>query len=284
MTQQFTMAGVGEAVLAVNADRTTITGVAVEAALMAVQQGHRGVVVSRVGQDKSGDDLQRRCQHAGLEVGHLQADPDLATGRRVTRRFGTQERHSVDDWAAYDNLQWDFDLEDLTQRIDAVVCGGHALRGGQTRSTIERFLDSCSGAACFLVITDEDAPKDHRGDLQQVLGLVHGVCLDRGALAVLWPSYRPDASLSDLLPAVARTFDLEYVLLLDEHELSVCADSQVVTVSRDDASSTAASMTATFALSLLGGATIEACAGAAASAQLVDAAEPEDQAPDSSAS
>jgi sugar/nucleoside kinase (ribokinase family) len=284
MTQQFTLAGVGEAVLAVNADRTTITGVAVDAALMAIQQGHRGVVVSRVGQDEAGDDLLRRCQHAGLEVGHLQTDPDLATGRRVTRRFGAQERHSIDDWAAYDNLQWDFDLEDLTQRIDAVVCGGHALRGGQTRSTIERFLDSCSGAARFLVLADADDPKDHRGDLLHVLGLVDGVCLDRNTLAVLWPSYRPDDALSDVLPGVARTLNLDFVLLLDEHELSVCADEQVVTASRDEASSNAVSMTAIFALSLLGGATIAECANAGARAHLHDPAEPNDQAPDSSTS
>jgi len=144
MVRSRVIVGVGEAFLAETSDREVPAGLALLVPMHAVLLGHTGIAVSRLGQDSSAELLLSALRDHGVDVGHLQSDPDLATARARLSDNGAIDR--LDPHAAFDNLQWDFDLQDVAQRADAVVFGALSRRSGQARSTTDRFLDACSRA------------------------------------------------------------------------------------------------------------------------------------------
>ena len=123
MARQRVIIGIGEAVLCEYPDRVEPGGLAVLCAMHATRLGHRGVPISRIGQDKAADDLTRQLRERGLNVDHIQSDPDLATGRLIIRTMAGKPRRTLTPRAAFDNLQWDFDLVDVAQTADGVVFG-----------------------------------------------------------------------------------------------------------------------------------------------------------------
>lgn len=167
MPQGFTIVGIGEALFDVFPDESRLGGaplnVAVHAhqlARAAVGEGGRGVVVSRVGQDALGDELLRALRDRGMTTDCIQTDPDRPTGRvYVDHDIDGQPTYDIAPNAAWDNLQFDYDLEDLAQSCAAVCFGTLAQRDAQTRNTIYRFLDACS-RAFRLLDANLRGPKD----------------------------------------------------------------------------------------------------------------------------
>lgn len=152
---QFTIVGLGEALFDVFPDRQVLGGaplnVAVHAHQLASAGGEsprgRGVVVSRVGQDDLGDLVLQELRQRGMTTDFVQTDPDRDTGT-VYVDMDASGGHSfriVRD-VAWDVLQYDFDIEDLAKRCDAVAFGTLAQRDGQTRNTIYRFLEDAKRA------------------------------------------------------------------------------------------------------------------------------------------
>lgn len=217
MSHSLVIAGIGETLLAETPQGTGVAGLAANAARQAVRLECEGVLVTRLGQDDAASEVLEQSRSEGIDVTHVQSDPDLATGRLLVRRLGGIEKRSFDTWAAFDNLQWDFDLDDLAQRVDLVVCGSLSLRSGQTRSTLERFLAACTRAIRFVVLTsDGNMEATIRGASQHVLPYAEGVMLDVGTCRMLAPGYSPDAALEPVLAEIARRHALGFVLFHDE--------------------------------------------------------------------
>lgn len=185
MARRRVIVGVGVAVLAEASDREIPAGVALQVPLHAVTAGHEGIAIARLGQDATANQLLSVLRESGVDVRHLQSDPDLPTGRARLGRDGRLER--LDDNAAFDQLQWDFDLSDVAQRADAVVFDALMRRSGQTRSAADRFLDECTRAMRVFDMTGCDFDKLDRSDI--LSGLEHAtiVVVDDSALRMLLP-------------------------------------------------------------------------------------------------
>jgi fructokinase len=152
MAHGFTIVGIGEALFDVFPGHNRLGGAPLNAAVHAHRfgthlGGGRGVVVSRVGQDPLGNELLKHLQDRGMTVEYIQTDPDRPTGRvYVDTDFAGQPTYDIIADTAYDNLQFDFDLDDLAQSCSAVCFGTLAQRDAQARNTIFRFLDACRRA------------------------------------------------------------------------------------------------------------------------------------------
>jgi sugar/nucleoside kinase (ribokinase family) len=154
-------------------------------------------------------------RQAGADIGHLQTDPDLPTGRLTIRTLGGRTSRTLESRAAFDNLQWDFDLEDVGRQCDAVIFGELARREGQTRTTIDRFLTACRHAMRIYDLTNRDGDLLDRVMVTRALQFAEGLVLDEFALRILHPA-AGDEPREVLISSLARQHKLEFVLLLDE--------------------------------------------------------------------
>ena len=193
MPRERVIVSIGEALLCEYPDRSEPGGLALTAAIAAVKAGHRGYAVSRVGQDAAGDELLRQARGLNINVDHVQTDPDLSTGRLVTRSIAGRSTRTLTSNAAFDNLQWDFDLVDLAQRADAAIFGQLARRVWQARSVIKQFLLECPGAMRVFDVTNRGSETLERSDAWTGLEFCEMLVADEPALRSLAPASGGDA-------------------------------------------------------------------------------------------
>jgi sugar/nucleoside kinase (ribokinase family) len=192
MIGRTTIVGIGEALRVESPRGADAGGLAALTAVTAVRLGHTGVAVTRLGQDSAGEEILTSLRAKGVTVEHIQSDPDLATGRLTVRSIAGRTTQTLSPWAAFDNLQWDFDLVDLGQEASGVIFGELARRGGQTRSVIMQFLAGCAGAVRVYDAVNRaaDAVAD-RVQMQSALEFTDVVVADGIALRALVPSWSP---------------------------------------------------------------------------------------------
>ncbi len=207
-------------------DREEPAGLAVLVPIHAVRLGHAGVVVSRVGQDPTATDLLARLAKLGVETSHVQSDPDLATGRLQMSSLRGKAPSGFEARAAFDNLQWDFDLEDLAQVADAVVLGAVATREGQARLVVNRFLSECHRAFRIFDLTKRAGDTLDRDNLRSTLQSTDAAVIDRPALEALLPAAR-DRSPRDAALELMHRDDLQFVVAANAGEpLTVHTDDR----------------------------------------------------------
>jgi sugar/nucleoside kinase (ribokinase family) len=222
MARQRVIVGLGEAVLAEHPDREEPEGLAPLIAASAVLLGHRGIAISRLGQDQAARTLLERLVALGVDTSHLQSDPDLPTCRRIVR---TGVRSVADAQAAFDNLQWDFDLSDMAQVADAVVFGALARRSGQTRSTCDRFLAECRLALRLFDLTNRPAGGLVRSLAMPALQGSEAAALDPVALRQLFHGASAAAPQEALLEVLRQT-RLSLVIYCEEGRPLVLHDHE----------------------------------------------------------
>lgn len=237
MARSRTIIGIGAAILAESPGGDEATGIAIRTAVHAARLEHAGVAVSRVGQDALADRLFGTLPESDLiDVSHIQRDPDLATARMTVRKIGQIERRTLDEYAAFDNLQWDFDLQDIAQNADAVVCGLLGGREGQSRSVVERFLDECGGAVRLLDARDWDDCGLDRGAAISLLTRVDAAIFDVAALRALEPGAFDESDPGSALRAVIRSADLAFAITGEEDvPLQLHTADDVIQVQTPDA-------------------------------------------------
>lgn len=183
--------GIGEALLCESSERIEPGGLAINIALETAKLGHTGIAISRIGQDRAGDDLLSLLAKAKLNAAHLQSDPDLSTGRLTIRNVAGKVTRTLTARAAFDNLQWDFDLVDVAQQAEAVVFGGLARRDGQSRSVIKQFLAECTGAVRLFDMTNRASDAVDRVEFRSGFEFAEAAVMDAVALKAMVPGWNP---------------------------------------------------------------------------------------------
>jgi sugar/nucleoside kinase (ribokinase family) len=195
MARRRTIVGIGEALLAEYPDREEPSGLAPLIALHAALAGHEGIAISRLGQDGPGETLVAALRERGVDVSHLQSDPDLATGRLVIKALGGATL--VDAHAAY------------------VVYGAMIRRSGQARSAVDRFLDECRAAVRVFDLTNRSGDELDRGHVQTGLNYAQAAVVDEPAIHAILPGSR-DKPLVESAPDLLRSAKLQLVLVAQE--------------------------------------------------------------------
>lgn len=257
MSRERVIVSIGEALLNERGGRSGIGGLAMAYAAAAVRAGKRhatadsegvggagGWVVSRIGQDSTGDELLRQAREIGLNVDHVQSDPDLPTARMITRSIAGRVSSSLSPNAAFDNLQWDFDMIDLAQRADAVVFGQLARRGGQTKSVIKQFLLECSGggggggvggggggnALRVFDLTNRVSDKLDRGDTVSALEFCDVLVSDDIGLKTLAPTFGQTTALATTSATASTNGEVVDAALASAREVLRTSGVQVVII------------------------------------------------------
>lgn len=138
--------GLGEVLWDMLPERTCLGGAPANFAYITTLMGDQGIVASRIGQDSRGVDALRRMEELGLDIDHVQTDPQHPTGTvNVKIDSKGQARFEIAHRVAWDFLEWTLDWQHLAQNADAVCFGSLAQRSEQSRSAIRRFVGATSG-------------------------------------------------------------------------------------------------------------------------------------------
>ncbi|MEX0886232.1 MAG: PfkB family carbohydrate kinase [Phycisphaeraceae bacterium] len=226
MFDEFTIVGIGEALFDVYPGGQRVGGAPLNVAVMAHQlagpHGGRGVVVSRVGQDRLGQRLIDELRGRGVVTEYIQTDPDRPTGR-VFIEFGAdgQPRYEVATNVAWDVLSYDFDGEDLAMTCAAVAFGTLAQRDAQARNSIYRFLDTARQAERLFDVNLREPLPDHRTirrsceratilklNTQELEVVARMLAIERPAAGG-----DEDAGCDELVAGLLRMFKFELVVL-----------------------------------------------------------------------
>lgn len=111
----------GELLWDVFPDRPRLGGAAANLAYHAAQCGARAKLVSRVGQDKLGDDALAALAQAGVDVSLVQRDPEYPTGTVRVELHDGQPRFTIVDRVAWDRIAFSGALEAIVSELD-VFC------------------------------------------------------------------------------------------------------------------------------------------------------------------
>jgi sugar/nucleoside kinase (ribokinase family) len=152
--------------------------------------GGQPTPIARLGMDSHGNGIADALRAAEITTASLQTDSDLATGRLVER--GNSLR--IEPYAAFDNLQWDADVEAAARSAELILTDAFGRRHGQTRSTIDRLLIAAPTAVRVIDLTYRPpAPLSgpdrlDREQVGQALDLCTTLVVDEVALRTLVPS------------------------------------------------------------------------------------------------
>jgi fructokinase len=139
--------GLGEVLWDMLPGRACIGGAPANFAYITTLMGDQGIVASRVGEDSRGIDALQRLEELGLDIEHVQTDPQHGTGVvNVTLDSQGVAQYEIKHPVAWDFLQWNEDWQQVALQADAICFGSLAQRSEQSRTTIRKFLKAASAA------------------------------------------------------------------------------------------------------------------------------------------
>lgn len=163
MARPRTIVGIGEALFDIFPDSERLGGAPLNFAVHAHQLGNEGVMITRIGQDRLGEQIVDELRRREMTLDHVQSDPDHATGTVVIDFDADREPvYQITPGAAWDHLQWDGDLDHLAVQADAVCFGTLAQRAAQARNNIIRFLEASSRGLRLLDVNLRESFYDRR--------------------------------------------------------------------------------------------------------------------------
>jgi len=105
--------------------------------------GDSGIVASRVGDDRLGQEALWHLKSSGLDVSRIQRDPTHPTGTvKVEVDFRGQPEYHISENVAWDFLEFSEDWISLARATHAVCFGSLAQRNSVSRATIRAFLSA----------------------------------------------------------------------------------------------------------------------------------------------
>src|SRR2546425_1843218 len=105
--------------------------------------GDSGIVASRVGDDRLGQEALWHLKSSGLDVSRIQRDPTHPTGTvKVEVDLRGQPEYHISENVAWDFLEFSEDWISLARATHAVCFGSLAQRNSVSRATIRAFLSA----------------------------------------------------------------------------------------------------------------------------------------------
>jgi fructokinase len=145
---KYTIVGLGELLWDIFPQGKQLGGAPANFAYMTALLGDRGIVASRLGEDRLGQEAMWQLRSSGLETSQIQSDSRHGTGTVIVKvdEKGQPEYRIIED-VAWDHLEWTHAWKMLAETADAVCFGSLAQRSENSRKTIREFLRAMRAAA-----------------------------------------------------------------------------------------------------------------------------------------
>ena len=148
MEKKLVIAGIGELLWDIFKDEKKLGGAPANFAYHVSALGHKGIIISRIGNDQPGLEIIDFLKELNLDIGYIQADNQMPTGTVVVEMDeNNQPEYIIKEKVAWDFLEWSEKLNGLLAPIDAVCFGTLAQRNESSRETISKFLKMVNNKA-----------------------------------------------------------------------------------------------------------------------------------------
>ena len=206
--KQFKIAGLGEILWDIYGENKYLGGAPANFAAHVQQAGHKGIILSRVGEDKLGKALRNRLVDMQLESNYLQNDPIHPTGTVLV----TLDQAGVPSFqctknVAFDYLDFNPKWQELASQIDAVLFGTLAQRNEKSQQTIQKFVNAATHAVKIFDINLRGWNEHTRDVVETSLYLADVIKLNEDELKTLCNLYG-NSDESTFVPRLLEKFSL----------------------------------------------------------------------------
>jgi len=171
-------------------------------------------LISRVGNDDLGREIQRRCEAAGLASGTLQVDPGLPTGTvSVELSADGQPRYTIHEQVGWDALAADGAALATVANAGAICFGSLAQRSSGSRESIGVLLAATPPAALRIFDINLRQSFYSREVLDNSLRLANVLKLNDAELPVLAEMFGLKGDERAQLATLAERWELRAVAL-----------------------------------------------------------------------
>jgi fructokinase len=230
MRPSFKIAGLGEVLWDLYEDEKFLGGAPANFAAHVNQAGEYGIILSRIGNDKPGDQLMHELISRNLDVSGIQIDPIKSTGTvRVTLDQAGLPSFECSRDVAFDFMSFNDVWYPFAQRLDAVLFGTLAQRNESSKTAIQNFLNHARQATKIFDVNLRGWSAAIEKIVMDSCTLADIIKLNQAELAQLraaWPGNENDAGyLKDFL----AKFDIELAALtLGENGSILVSKDEVV--------------------------------------------------------
>lgn len=206
--------GIGEALFDCFDDHANLGGAPLNATLVAHSLGRdfqlSAQMVSRVGKDDLGKQIQQTLQSRDVDTSSIQSDDAAPTGRVNVEMVDGEPNYEIIQNVAWDNIEWNDLLASLAKQAAGITFGSLAQRSPTSRATIQRFLDQATGA---VKLFDVNLRQDFYSAeiLKTSCELANAVKLNKDELAVVTDSLKLDHS--NPVKSLLESYNLRAVIL-----------------------------------------------------------------------
>lgn len=150
--KEFQVIGIGEILWDIYPEGKKIGGAPANFAYHISELGHRGIIISRVGNDELGKEIIDFLKKNNLSIKYIQIDKLNPTGSvKVIIDKNNQPNYIVEKNKAWDFLGWNKNYYQLLKKTDAIYFGTISQRNDVTRNTIKKFLKAANEKAVIVL-------------------------------------------------------------------------------------------------------------------------------------
>jgi len=136
------VAGIGELLWDVLPSGKQLGGAPCNFAFHALQVGCESHIISAIGNDKLGAEIQNTLQTLGLSDSFVQMNEFPTSTVTVNLNENGHPNYAIHENVAWDHIRWNSDLENLSKKLDAVCFGSLAQRNPESKNTIQAFISA----------------------------------------------------------------------------------------------------------------------------------------------
>jgi fructokinase len=230
MSNVLKIAGLGEILWDVYDDKKYLGGAPTNFAAHVNQAGQYGLILSRIGNDKLGDQLMHELISRNLDVTGIQVDDEKPTGT-VKVTLDAQGKPSFDCTSdvAFDYMKFDAKWDLLSGQVDAILFGTLAQRHNVSRQAIQRFLEAATDAVKVFDVNLREWNDEVLNTVKVSFEKADIIKLNDDELELLKTSLKHEGSDHDFIRDLLKTYSIKMAAVTYGGEgCEVITDSRVV--------------------------------------------------------
>jgi len=212
--QQNQITGIGEILWDKLPEGKQLGGAPLNCIYHAQQLGFEGAIVSSVGKDENGKEILEKIEDKNLTTEYIKNDPRHPTSTvEVELDEKGEAKYNIIEEVAWDYLDYNQKIENLSQNSEAVCFGTLAQRNKHSRKTIQKFLKQTSNEC--IVILDINLRQNYYNKqiIQKSLDSANVLKLNQDELSILIKFFDLTKQEDKALQILLDEFDLIMIAL-----------------------------------------------------------------------